>query len=191
MDAETRRRIFEPFFTTKPEGVGSGLGLATVRGIVQRARRRDRPSIRSQGAGTRFRIYLPRVASAASPKRAAAVSGEVPGGRETILLVEDADLVRDVTRELLEGLGYTVLPGIAWRSSARAGPGHPGPDPIVLLTDVVMPQLDGGSLAAEVASVRPQVRVLVHVRLRRAARARGPPRARAVSAQAVHARPSR
>ncbi len=158
MDAQTRERIFEPFFTTKPEGRGSGLGLATVHGIVERCKGAIRVDS-APGVGTTFRIYLPRedapvVAAVASPSAQAALPG-----RETILLVEDADSVRDVTRELLEGLGYTVLAAAHGTQALALARAYPGPIHL-LLTDIVMPRLGGGTLAAEVAALRPQICVL-------------------------------
>ncbi len=158
MDPETRKRIFEPFFTTKPEGVGSGLGLATVRGIVERCS--GAIAVESEpGSGTRFQVFLPRVAAVAVLSYGLPGPTDVPEGRETILLVEDADPVRDVTRELLEGLGYTVLPASHGAQALALARSYPGPIHM-LLTDVVMPRLGGSSLAAEVSFLRPQIRVL-------------------------------
>ncbi len=158
MDAQTRERIFEPFFTTKPEGRGSGLGLATVHGIVERCGGAIRVDS-TPGVGTTFRIYLPREDLPAEPAQPVPDARASPEGRETILLVEDADLVRDVTRELLEGLGYTVLAAAHGAQALALARAYPGPIH-VLLTDVVMPRLGGGTLAAEVASLRPQIRVV-------------------------------
>jgi two-component system, cell cycle sensor histidine kinase and response regulator CckA len=159
MDAQTRERIFEPFFTTKPEGRGSGLGLATVHGIVERCGGAIRVDS-TPGVGTTFRIYLPREDSPATEHvlPAPAASGSLEG-RETVLLVEDADSVRDVTRELLEGLGYTVLAAAHGAQALALARAFPGPIHL-LLTDVVMPRLGGGTLAAEVASLRPRIRVV-------------------------------
>jgi PAS domain S-box-containing protein len=158
MDAQTRERIFEPFFTTKPEGRGSGLGLATVHGIVERCGGAIRVDS-TPGVGTTFRIYLPREDLPAQPAEPAPAARGSLEGRETILLVEDADSVRDVTRELLEGLGYTVLAAAHGAQALALARAYPGPIH-VLLTDVVMPRLGGGTLAAEVASLRPQIRVV-------------------------------
>jgi CheY-like chemotaxis protein len=158
MDALTRERIFEPFFTTKPEGRGSGLGLATVHGIVERCGGAIRVDS-TPGVGTTFRIYLPREDSPAEHVAPAPSPSAAVEGRETILLVEDADAVRDVTRELLEGLGYTVLAAAHGAQALALARAYPGPIHL-LLTDVVMPRLGGGTLAAEVASLRPQIRIV-------------------------------
>ncbi len=158
MDAPTRERIFEPFFTTKAEGRGSGLGLATVHGIVARCGGAILVDS-TPGIGTTFQIYLPREDLPARPEQPAPAAREPAEGRETILLVEDADSVRDVTRELLEGLGYTVLAAAHGAQALALARAYPGPIQL-LLTDVVMPRLGGGTLAAEVASLRPQIRVV-------------------------------
>ena len=157
MDAETRARIFEPFFTTKDVGKGTGLGLSTVDGIVsQHGGCLDVGS--EPGRGTTFRMYLPRLddtqAAAPSPKRE-----EAPRGQETILLVEDDDAVRDLAREVLAGLGYTVLhasrPGEALAAAERhSGTIH------LLLTDVVMPEMSGRALAHHLLRLRPGMGVL-------------------------------
>jgi PAS domain S-box-containing protein len=158
MDAATRGRIFEPFFTTKAEGKGSGLGLATVRGIVGRCG--GTVCVESEpGRGATFSIYLPQVDPPVGPADVEAVSAGVPEGSETVLLVEDSDSVREVTRELLEGLGYTVLSAAHGAAALSLASAHPGPIH-VLLTDVVMPRLGGGTLAAEMATLRPDVHVL-------------------------------
>jgi two-component system cell cycle sensor histidine kinase/response regulator CckA len=157
MDAETRRRIFEPFFTTKPEGKGSGLGLATVREIV--ARWGGAIDVESEpGSGSTFRVYLPRVEPPRAETEAPPLSG-VPEGTETVLLVEDADSVRDVTRELLQGLGYNVLSAASGDQALALARTHPGAIHVVL-TDVVMPRLGGGTLATELLALRPQIRIL-------------------------------
>ncbi len=158
MDAETRARIFEPFFTTKAEGRGSGLGLATVHGIVERCFGAIRVES-TPGAGTSFHVYLPREDLAARPVGPVPPTRGTLGGGETILLVEDADPVRDVTRDLLEGLGYTVLAAAHGAQALALARAYPGPIHL-LLTDVVMPHLGGDTLAAQVAVLRPQIRVL-------------------------------
>ncbi len=158
MDAETQDRIFEPFFTTKPEGEGTGLGLATVYGIVKQSG--GYIWVYSEpGRGTTFKVYLARVDEPADNALAAGPPAERSRGNETILLVEDTAPLREVTREMLEESGYTVLlasdgeQALA-RASEREGPIH------LLLTDVVMPKLGGGDLAERLSALRPAMRVL-------------------------------
>jgi two-component system, cell cycle sensor histidine kinase and response regulator CckA len=155
MDAQVQAHLFEPFFTTKGPGKGTGLGLATVYGIV--TQHDGAIAVQSApGKGTTFRIYLPRAvgeASVARPARPAAV-----GGHETILLVEDDELVRDLAREVLHDGGYSVLasaPGDAVSLAER----HAGRIDL-LLTDVVMPDIGGRELARHVARISPTTRVL-------------------------------
>jgi CheY-like chemotaxis protein len=158
MDAETRGRIFEPFFTTKPVGKGTGLGLATVYGIVRQSD--GNVTVYSEpGHGTTFRCYFP-AAIAADPVAAGPASSTPESqGVETILLVEDESELRVLLRRALEAHGYAVLDagdGAAALELARAFPG-----PIhLLLTDVVMPQLSGTELAAMLLDERPAMRVV-------------------------------
>jgi CheY-like chemotaxis protein len=158
MDEETRQRIFEPFFTTKPEGAGSGLGLATVHRIALRHGGRIRVDS-APGRGTTFRVYLPCVESPVEPPRSPAEPSALPGGRETVLVAEDSDAVREVTRELLEALGYTVMTAARGEEALRVARAYPGPIDL-LLTDVVMPGIRGAGLAEHLRAARPGVRVL-------------------------------
>jgi len=158
MDEETRRHIFEPFFTTKPEGAGSGLGLATVHRIVERHGGAIRVDT-APGRGTTFRVYLPCVERLAEPERPAVEPSARQGGRETVLVAEDSEAVREVTRELLEALGYTVVTAGSGEEALEAARAHHGPID-VLLTDVVMPGMRGASLARQLRAVRPGLRVL-------------------------------
>src|SRR5690606_32929472 len=109
MDAETRAHVFEPFFTTKEVGKGTGLGLATVYGIVQQ--NNGFIHVYSEpGEGTTFRIYLPRLATTDAGGPVAVPNGEPPrGAGETVLVVEDESMILEVAVEILEGLGYKVL----------------------------------------------------------------------------------
>jgi PAS domain S-box-containing protein len=158
MTAEVCGRIFEPFFTTKPEGKGSGLGLATVFGIV----RQNHGDIRvysEPGQGTTFRIYLPLVHEAATVVPKAPVTGDLPRGTETILAVEDDAAVRKVLERTLARLGYSVL-------SADCGPAaldlvrRDDPEIDLLVTDVIMPEMDGRELSVRLRETRPELKVL-------------------------------
>jgi two-component system cell cycle sensor histidine kinase/response regulator CckA len=157
-----RRHLFEPFFTTKPAGLGTGLGLATVFGVVKQSG----GSIflySEEGAGTTFKIYRP----AADPSRRAATeaarrgrgSAEAGGeaGSETIMVVEDDERVRELVRIMLEGSGYEVRlasdPHDAERACARGGID-------LVLSDVVMPDVSGQALAERIAAVSPSTRIL-------------------------------
>jgi CheY-like chemotaxis protein len=158
MSPEIRARIFEPFFTTKERGKGTGLGLATVYGIV----RQSGGSIDVEtgvGRGTTFRIYLP-----VAPERAAAAP--VPGpmseeelrGSETILLVEDQEEVRSVARDILQRHGYVVLE--AARPSQAIAIGQSSRAIDLLLTDLVLPDMSGRLLAAQLRNARPTIKVV-------------------------------
>lgn len=158
MDAETQKHIFEPFFTTKEVGKGTGLGLATVYGIVKQSG--GSIWVKSQPSeGTTFEIYLPRVNEQAEPLSHEAAPKQLPRGAGRILLVEDDDEVRRVTKDMLEEAGYVVI--------EAAGPGealeHCGRgrrDFDLLVTDVVMPQMSGRELAARMLKECPGLRVL-------------------------------
>jgi len=158
MDAQTVSRIFEPFFTTKPVGKGTGLGLATVYGIVTQSG--GSIAVESQpGLGTSFDIYLPPTEATQEPVDSPEDPARVAGGTETVLLVEDEEEVRRLAREVLEAKGYTVLearhPGEASMIAERhSGPIH------LMVTDVVMPRMSGRSLAEQMAPLRPEMQVL-------------------------------
>jgi PAS domain S-box-containing protein len=158
MDEGTKARIFEPFFTTKGPGKGTGLGLATVYGIVKQSG--GFIWVYSEpGLGTTFKIYLPRVDAAATPSAAAPASAGAPRGTETVLLVEDADAVRAVTHQALARQGYTVLDAPNGAEALRIAADHPGPIHL-LLTDVVMPGLSGRQVSDQLARLRPDTKVL-------------------------------
>jgi two-component system cell cycle sensor histidine kinase/response regulator CckA len=157
MDKETQARVFEPFFSTKGAGKGTGLGLSTVFGIVKQSA--GAICVYSEpGHGTTFNIYFPRCEAAAVVSQRAKDAPPL-GGSETILLVDDADPLRGLTRQLLEGCGYTVLDTGQPSEALRIAEQHPGPLHL-MITDVMMPGLSGPGLAEKLAAVRPETRVL-------------------------------
>lgn len=158
MDEKVRVRLFEPFFTTKELGKGTGLGLATVYGIVRQSG--GNIWVYSEvGQGTTFKIYLPRVDECAEPVADHVSTESARNGTETLLLVEDEDDVRDLTREMLEGLGYTVLEARRPQEAMRISEQHRGLIHL-MLTDVVMPELSGHRLAERITAGRPNMKVL-------------------------------
>lgn len=158
IDAEIRSHIFEPFYSTKPREKGTGLGLATVYGIVDQSG--GHIQVESELArGTSFRIYLPRVAEAVEPPRPGKVLGGALRGSETILVVEDDDGVRKLTREFLKIHGYTVLEARNGAEAIQIPGRHAGPVDL-LLTDVLMPGMNGREVAQQFVSLRPETKVL-------------------------------
>jgi CheY-like chemotaxis protein len=156
MDAQTQARIFEPFFTTKEPGKGTGLGLATVYGIVKQSG--GFIWVYSEpGHGTTFKIYLPRVDELVVP--VAALAQQLVGGSETVLVVEDVAAVRTVACEMLARHGYRVLEAPDGDTALRLAAKHQGQIHL-LLTDVVMPDVSGRELADQLAALRPGLRVL-------------------------------
>jgi len=161
MDGSTLGSVFEPFFTTKPAGEGTGLGLATVYGIVRQ--NGGFVDVSSEpGVGTTFEIYLPGFrgeGEAAPDERPAATAGAEPRPDATILLVEDDPAILAVIAEMLEGLGYDVVPAAGPRE-ALAVAGAREAEVHLLVTDVVMPEMDGRTLAERLREQRPDLRVL-------------------------------
>ncbi|MFA5138476.1 MAG: ATP-binding protein [Elusimicrobiota bacterium] len=158
MDKSVQARLFQPFFTTKEPGRGTGLGLSMIRTIVQHCQ--GSIAVESApGKGTTFRIYIPRAEGMAAAVLPAKESPAPVGGRETILLVEDhADLGRLVCR-ILRSKGYRVLRA-AWASEAVALSKKHGAAVDLLLTDIILPDISGGELAAKITAKRPEMRVL-------------------------------
>ncbi len=158
MTLMTQTRLFEPFFTTKEVGKGTGLGLATVYGIIKQSG--GGIAVRSEpGVGTRFDIFLPRVDEAIEAATPGRLLADAPGGAETVLLVEDEGSVRDLAREILETRGYTVLEARDGAQALGIAERHGGPIAL-LLTDVVMPGMSGPELARRLTGLRPGLKVL-------------------------------
>ena len=165
MDGETQAHMFEPFFTTKEPGKGTGLGLATVYGVVKQME--GAIWVRSeQGNGTTFEIYLPRIDHTRTEEEVENAGSTIkstlaaaPAGTETVLLVEDQEGIRDLVREFLQRKGYTVLHAVDGDDALRiAGALN---EPIhLLITDVVMPNIGGRELARRLTPLRPQMKVL-------------------------------
>ena len=158
MDEKTQARIFEPFFTTKELGKGTGLGLSTIYGIVKQSG--GNIWVYSEvGRGATFKIYLPRVEAEAHEYKPASASEEVLNGTETILLVEDEEMVRKLARQILATQGYRVLE--ATNGAAALQMCKRNQQPIdLLLTDVIMPEMSGPELAEKLHRLRPELRVL-------------------------------
>ncbi len=158
MDDQVRSRLFEPFFTTKEAGKGTGLGLSTVYGVVRQLG--GHVEVYSEpGHGSTFRVYLPRVEADAGEKTAVASPSEGPGGVETILLAEDEDVVREMTRLELQDLGYTVLEaegGLEALDRARAC----AETIDLLITDIMMPGMGGAELFEKLVCDRPDLRAV-------------------------------
>ncbi len=158
IEEDIRSLIFEPFFSTKDERLGTGLGLSTVYGIVKQ--HGGSIEVYSEpGNGTVFKVYLPLTRAAAEPLESPGADASLPRGDETVLVVEDEDLVRDTAIRILERQGYTVLP-------AASGPEalelieQQQPDIDLLLTDIVMPRLNGRELAERIQARQPGIKVL-------------------------------
>ncbi len=158
MDEGTRARMFDPYFTTKPEGQGTGLGLASVFGIVTQSGGYVRVTS-APGQGSVFEVGLPLLVDSLTQVEAGDPSGRIGVGRETILVVEDDSRVREMTRDYLRLSGYSVLEADSAGEALRAAETHDGPIHL-LLTDVVMPDADGPTLARYLTAKRPEMKVL-------------------------------
>jgi nitrogen-specific signal transduction histidine kinase len=158
MDKETRARIFEPFFSTKEFGKGTGLGLATVYGIAKQ--NGGTVLVDSEpGRGSVFRIYLPRLYTAGAAVNPAPARTASPTGNETILLVEDDAMVQRLAQKMLSHLGYEVLPAQDTEDAVRICETHPRPIHL-LLTDVIMPRMNGVELYSQLQTLRPGMKAL-------------------------------
>lgn len=158
MDKETQAHIFEPFFTTKAVGQGTGLGLATVYGIIKQSGG-DIHVYSEPGQGATFKIYLPAVEITSGSLSLGQLQPEMPRGSETILLVEDEDMIRNLILAILEKEGYTLLQASRGKEALALVQADPNPIDL-LITDVVMPEMSGRILAEQLATLRPGLRVL-------------------------------
>jgi two-component system cell cycle sensor histidine kinase/response regulator CckA len=158
MDDATRLRIFEPFFTTKEQGKGTGLGLATCYGIVKQAK--GNIWVYSEpGRGTTFKVILPQVDSPVTPDDAARLLRPAPRGEGTILVAEDEEMVRRIVSETLRSAGYTVLEASDGLEALAVADRHGGPLHL-LITDSVMPRMNGRQLYDQIRAGRENLRVL-------------------------------
>ena len=158
MSPEVQRHIFEPFFTTKEQGKGTGLGLATVYGIVKQSE----GSIwlySEVGQGTVFKVYFPVVTASPAASEPLKVATDSASGTETILVVEDEEGVRSLVHLALSSGGYHVLETKDAESALALCARHAGPIHL-LVTDVVMPQMSGPEVAAKVAVLCPGIKIL-------------------------------
>lgn len=158
MTPEVLSRVFEPFFTTKEVGKGTGLGLATVYGIITQSGGTIDVESRT-GEGSTFRIYLPVVGDAPSVPSPILPASRTASGTETVLLAEDEDAVRALMRRTLEGRGYNVIEAMHGEEAVRLSRDYPGKIDL-LLTDVVMPRMSGFKLAHLIRQSRPETRTL-------------------------------
>ena len=158
MSDEVQSHLFEPFFTTKEKGKGTGLGLATVYGIVKQSGGYIWVYT-EPGHGTTFKIYLPRVAGAPAQRASGPKASPVGAGTETVLLAEDEAAVRAVARHALERQGYTVLEASSSEAALDLAERHSGRIHL-LLTDVIMPGMNGRALALRLSELRPDLRVV-------------------------------
>ena len=158
MTPEVKARLFEPFFSTKPPDKGTGLGLATVHGIVRQSGG-DIQVETEPGKGSSFHVFLPRLADAGEEAELHPSAAVDDHGTEVLLLVEDEDSIREPATEILESRGYLVLPARGGAEALAAARAHAGPIDL-MITDVVMPGMNGNQLAEELRSLRPGMRVL-------------------------------
>jgi CheY-like chemotaxis protein len=158
MSRDVLAHIFEPFFTTKEQGKGTGLGLATVFGIVKQ-NGGDIQVYSEEGVGTTFKIYLPRAEAAPAAATPKEQIDDIPRGTETILLVEDEPVVREVVRRVLHEQGYTLLEAQDAQEALHLAARFSGTIHL-LLTDVVMPGMSGKALAQQLTQTYPKLKIL-------------------------------
>jgi two-component system cell cycle sensor histidine kinase/response regulator CckA len=159
MTPEVQKQIFEPFFTTKGKGKGTGLGLSTVYGIIQQSG--GNIWVYSEpGVGTTFKIYLPTIEEGAESLRPTSIPTKATQGFETILLVEDEEMVRKLASKVLQKNGYTVLEASNGEEALRIVQGQNGNPIHLMVTDVVMPGMSGRQLADRLLPLRPEMKVL-------------------------------
>jgi PAS domain S-box-containing protein len=158
MDNDTQKNLFEPFFTTKDVGKGTGLGLATIYGIVKQ--NNGFINVYSEpGQGSTFKIYLPRLVVDEDTDKAVPEKKSTPGGTETILLVEDEPSILRMTRMMLESKGYTLLSAATPAEAINTANAYVGKIHL-LMTDVVMPEMNGRDLAEKVTAIYPEIKQL-------------------------------
>ncbi len=158
MPPAIQAQIFEPFFTTKEKGKGTGLGLATVYGVVKQSG--GYIEVESEiGLGAEFKIYLPQAEGPLEPEVSQGARIELPGGQETILLVEDESALRTMTRSILQNFGYTVLEANDGAQAAAISAQYDGVIHL-MLTDVIMPGINGRDLAVQVSAARPAIKIV-------------------------------
>jgi len=158
IDAVTKSRLFEPFFTTKEQGKGTGLGLATVYGIVKQSG--GYVAVESEpGRGAAFKVFLHRLEAGVEEVERIVIEEERPRGSETVLLVEDEEVVRNLVREILEGNGYSVIEARNGAEALDLGRNFAAPIHL-LVTDVVMPKMSGKELAERLVTIHRETRVL-------------------------------
>ncbi|HBB86528.1 MAG TPA: hypothetical protein DC047_02805 [Blastocatellia bacterium] len=157
MGAQTRTRIFEPFFTTKEKGKGTGLGLSTVYGIVKQSGG-NVLVYSEEGKGTSFKVYLPQLDDGTKQSTTSVVEPERVGGSETVLLVEDEDMVRNLACELLQESGYRVFTASGGEEAVQLFKKHKKID--LLITDVIMPKMSGKEVADRLRKLHPKTKVL-------------------------------
>ncbi len=159
MSEEVKAHLFEAYFTTKPKGKGTGLGLATCQTIVQQSG--GHIEVESElGKGTTFRVYFPRVGQALETPARVLQSGPLPGGTETLLVVEDEPSVRRLARDVLQGQGYEVLSAANGQEALRAVRAHPGAPIRLVIADVIMPRMGGKVLAEWLQTTYPDLKIL-------------------------------
>ncbi|MCA1792294.1 MAG: response regulator [Desulfobacteraceae bacterium] len=158
MDKETLDNLFEPFFTTKEVGKGTGLGLATIYGIVKQ--NNGFINVHSEpGLGSTFKIYLPRLVDDKKTDKAVPEKKVATGGTETILLVEDEPTILRMTRMMLERKGYSVISAATPAEAVEKAKNHSGAIDL-LMSDVVMPEMNGRDLAGQITALYPDIGLL-------------------------------